>query len=229
LESHLKKPFLLFLGDIYFVAKDVGRMFELFEEQGGGGVLATKIEHDPEAIRKNYSLKLGDDGFVTRVIEKPRHISNTLKGVGLYLFDLTIFDAVRRTPRTAMRDEYEITDSIQVFIDDEYPVRPANVVLDDINLTTPADLLHCNMLHAQLMRADEMVGAHTELTEGVSLVRSVIGSNVKVRNPISITDSVIFDDTTVDATTGIHRFILTPEFQVDCSRGMAVAQRSGAW
>lgn len=227
LETHLKNPFLLFLGDIYFLAKDVETMFDMFEEQGGGAILATKVEHDPSAIRKNYSLKLNDDGMVTRVIEKPRHILNTLKGVGLYLFDLTIFDAIRRTPRTAMRDEYEITESIQVFIDDDYPVRPANVVLDDINLTTPSDLLHCNLLHSQNMTQEEMIGSRSVLADGVSLIRTIVGGNVRIPNPISISDSVIFDDTTVNATNNIHRVILTPEFQVDCSAGQAVAQRSG--
>ena len=87
--------------------------------------MATKEESDPEVIRRNFSLNLREDGTVARVIEKPRYTSNHLKGVGLYLFDTAIFDAVRRTPRTAMRDEYELTDSIQVFIDDGHPVRPA--------------------------------------------------------------------------------------------------------
>ena len=56
------------------------------------------------------------------MIEKPRYIDNDLKGCGLYLFDLPVFDAIRRTPKTAMRDEYEITAAIQIVIDDGLPV-----------------------------------------------------------------------------------------------------------
>src|SRR5262245_45821219 len=42
LEPHIDRPFLLFLGDIFFVPGDMPEMFDLLEGQGGGGVLATK-------------------------------------------------------------------------------------------------------------------------------------------------------------------------------------------
>ena len=79
------------------------------------------------------------------MIEKPQHPPSRLKGCGLYLFDPIFFDAVRRTPRTAMRDEYEITDAIQIFIDDGHRVRAARVIRDDLNLSYPADLLDINL------------------------------------------------------------------------------------
>ena len=169
LESEIDQPFLLFLGDIFFVTKNLEEMFLLFESQDGGAVLATRHEPDPAAIRKNYSLKISSEGFVTRVIEKPRHVQNTLKGVGLYLFDLTIFDAIRRTPRTAMRDEYEITDSIQVLIQDGYPVRACNCIEEDINLTTPADLLSCNLLQARRQPAGAVIGRNLSFTRAREL------------------------------------------------------------
>ena len=55
----------------------------------------------------------------------------------MYLFDVSFFDAVRRTPRSALRDEYELTDAIQIYIDDGHRVSTANVVSDDVNLTVP--------------------------------------------------------------------------------------------
>jgi len=39
LEPHIHKPFLLFLGDIFFVQAELNTMFVLFEEQQGGGGL----------------------------------------------------------------------------------------------------------------------------------------------------------------------------------------------
>lgn len=224
LESHITSPFLLFLGDIFFVPKDIREMLSLFEGQDGGAVLATKLESDPAAIRKNYSLKISPDGFVTRVIEKPRHIVNTLKGVGLYLFDLTIFDAIRRTPRTAMRDEYEITDSIQVLIQDGYPVRASNCIEDDINLTTPVDLLSCNLLQARVHSSEQLIGRNTAIHPDARISNSVIGSNVQVQHPISILESVIFDDTCVDVREDFKRCIITPHFRVDCNNSLAGAR-----
>lgn len=223
LEPHIDRPFLMFLGDIFFVPGDVAEMFRLFEEQGGGAVLATKEENDPEAIRRNYSLTLSPDGFVTRVVEKPRHANNRLKGVGLYLFDLTIFDAIRRTPRTAMRDEYEITDSIQVVIDDDYPVRPASCIIDDINLTFPSDLLRCNLLQARATTPDNLIGENISINEAARLENCVVGANVKIKNPIQIKSSVIFDDTDVTSATSFENFIITPDCAVDCRYGAVLA------
>ena len=224
LETHSQKPFLLFLGDIFFVPDDMGRMFDLFREQGGGAVLGAKVEDDPLAIQSNFSIAVSPEGFVTRVIEKPRHATNRLKGVGVYLFDLTVFDAIRRTPRTAMRDEYEITDSIQVMIQDGQPVRPCNCIQQDINLTSPADLLRCNLMMASSLPSESRIGIDTSLHQQAQVKNSVIGKNVIVRNPIPITDSLIFDDTDVDSVSGFHNFILTPTCIVDCNHSIQNGQ-----
>jgi dTDP-glucose pyrophosphorylase len=219
LESHIDRPFLLLLGDIFFIPGDMQSMFTKFEEQGEGAILGTKEEFDPLAIRRNYAIQLNQDGYATRVIEKPRHATNRLKGVGIYLFDLPIFDAIRRTPRTAMRDEYEITDSIQVMIQDGYPVRPANCVLEDVNLTVPADLLRCNLVHASRVPGESLLGPNHRLNEQVQIQNSIIGANVTVKHPIRIANSVIFDNSYVDSKRNFEHFIVTPEAVVDCNEG----------
>src|SRR5215470_10849703 len=99
LEPHISDPFLLLLGDIYLVADDFQKMFDTFESHNCGGVLATKEEQDPEAIRRNFTVIQNAEGRVTRVLEKPRHATNRLKGVGMYLFEPVVFDSIRRTPR----------------------------------------------------------------------------------------------------------------------------------
>ncbi len=145
LERDVDRPFLLFLGDIFFETENLGSMLELFERDGVDAVLAVKKEPDAAAIRRNFTVDLDERGFVQRVIEKPRHPRTDLKGCGLYLFDPTFFDAIRRTPRTALRDEYELTDSIQIFIEYGYGVLPAPVVQQDLNLSEPRDLLELNL------------------------------------------------------------------------------------
>jgi dTDP-glucose pyrophosphorylase len=221
LEPHVDRPFLLFLGDIFFVPGDLSQLFARFEEQGGGAVLAMR-EDEPAAIRRNFAITLSADGFVTRVIEKPRHTPNRLKGVGLYLFDLPMFDAIRRTPRTAMRDEYEITDAIQVFIDDGYPVRAAAAVHDDINVTTPADLLRCNLMQARL--TPEAAVLDSASVHGQAQIENcVIGRDVVVRNPIRIANSVILSGSRIDSQSGFDSFIVTPDCVVDCRFNVQVA------
>lgn len=218
LEPHADRPFLLFLGDIFFVASDISLMMRRYEEQGGGAVLATKEEPDPEAIRRNFSVVLTPEGLVRRVIEKPRHTTNRLKGVGLYLFDPAVFDAIRRTPRTAMRDEYEITESIQVMIDDGHPVRTANVILEDINLTTPADVLGVNLRQAARLGNGPLVGPGCAIHPGARIEGSVIGARVTVDHPVRIRGCVVLDDTRVSVREDQEHAVIMPHVTVNCGR-----------
>lgn len=215
LETILTKPFLLMLGDIFFITSELGALMATFRETGCAAVLAAKEERDPVAIRKNFSIMTAADGLVTRVIEKPRHAQNRLKGVGLYLFDPVIFDAIRRTPRTAMRDEYELTEAIQVMIDDGAATRVSACVEDDINLTTPADLLRCNLLYARASGMQNLVAESARLHPGARLDAAVIGANAEVRAPIRISRSVVLDDALVDTTHDLDGVIVSPHRIVD--------------
>ena len=105
LESRVDGAALMFLGDIYFITDRLSEMIGIYEPADVGAVLAVKVEDDPAAVSRNFAVFENEQGFVTRVIEKPRHARTKLKGCGLYLFGPEIFDAIRRTPRTAMRDE----------------------------------------------------------------------------------------------------------------------------
>jgi dTDP-glucose pyrophosphorylase len=225
-EPHVDRPFLLFLGDIYFVPDDLGLMLSTFEQQGGGAVLAVKEEPDLAAIRKNYAVVLDAKGHVVRVVEKPRDPPNRLKGVGLYLFDLSVFDAVRRTPRTAMRDEYEITDTIQVMVDLGLTVRVAQSVRHDVNVTTPVDLLDCNLFALQQVPDGVLLGANTQVHPGARLQRCVLGDNVVIRHPISLRDTLVLDNTTVDSQGDFERFILMHDAILDCGYGRAGVSRT---
>jgi dTDP-glucose pyrophosphorylase len=221
LEPVLTRPFLLMLGDIYFIEKDLAEMGRIFAATGCAAVLAAKTEANPEAIKKNFAIHLDEGGRVTRVIEKPRHTTNRLKGVGLYLFDPVIFDAIRRTPRTALRDEYELTDAIQVMIDDGNETRVAPCVEDDINLTSPADLLHCNLLVARRMGVGSLTHASAELHPGARLDQAIVGAGAKVRQGITVRRSVLLDGAVVDTDQDIDGMVISADRAVDVKSQVA--------
>lgn len=216
LEPHISSPFLLFLGDIFFITDDLSLMMNRMVEEKASAVLAVKREQDPEAIKRNFAVLLNEDGRVKRVIEKPRYVTNSIKGCGLYLFDLHIFDAIRRTPRTAMRDEYEITDAIQILVDDGFPVVAADIVREDMNVSYPHDLLLCSLEELRHRNQPYLVGKDCSLHPGVKLERTVVGDRVRVSAPIRITDSVLFSETVVDSPVDLDKYIVTPETWIDC-------------
>lgn len=215
LETMIDRPFLLFLGDIFFVTASLAPMIEEFRRQDVHGVLATKTEHNMNAIKRNFSVLMDEAGFVRRVIEKPRHPLNNLKGCGLYLFDLHIFDAVRRTPRTASRDEYEITDSIQILIDDGFKVRSMNIIEDDLNLTYPEDLLAINLAELKRRGKRHLIGRNTAIAEHL-VSNAVIGDNVTMHGTIHIRNSVVLADSVITAAEDIDNTIITPEQRIYC-------------
>jgi len=181
LEPYVDRPFLLFLGDIFFETQGLSDMLELFRGDGVDAVLAVKVEDDPEALRRNFTVELDERGFVRRVVEKPRHPRTNLKGCGLYLFDTAIFDAVRRTPRTALRDEYELTDAIQIFIEYGYGVKSAPVVQRDLNVSEPKDLLDLNLHVMRRSGLERYVAEDARVAAGSTVEESVVmrGSEVE--------------------------------------------------
>jgi dTDP-glucose pyrophosphorylase len=211
LERHVDRPFLLILGDIFFEVPNLQRLVDEMEQHDAGAVLAVKEETDPAAVKKNFSVALREDGTVQRVIEKPRHVPNMLKGCGLYLFDLTIFDAIRRTPRTALRDEYELTDSIQILIDYEYAVRTAAIVEWDMNITFIGDLIQCSRHELAKAGKLSLVGANCSLADGVELKETVIGDRVTIPAAVTLERCVVLPDTTVNASASYTDCVITPE------------------
>ena len=215
LEPYINHRFLLFLGDIFFKTKDLQDMLTLMDK-GAHAVLAVRREESLEAIGRNFAVVIDKDHRVRRVIEKPRHPPNKIKGCGLYLFDPHIFDAIRRTPQTAGRNEYELTSSIQLLIEDDFAVRIAEVVTYDINLTFPQDLLTCNLKQLGFLGQESLIGESCHLHPDVKMINSVIGNGVTVAQPIEIRDSLILSDSVVTYRGDLNRIIFTPDSIIDC-------------
>jgi glucose-1-phosphate thymidylyltransferase len=227
LEPRIQVPFLLMLGDIYFHLKSSLR--PLCDQVLDGEVnanLVSMYEPDPEMVRRNFVIQADDTGRVHKVIEKPRYVDSQLKGCGLYVFDPHIFDAIRRTPRTAMRDEYEITDSIQILINDGYVTHHHPIVERDLNLTKPADLLTINLIELARSGLTKLVDESATLAPGTQVDRSVIGKGAVITHPIKISNSVIMPGVTVSASTDLDSVVMDGEHTVYCPgvAGLALAQ-----
>lgn len=216
-EPYVDQPFLLLLGDIFFETDGLARMID---QLGGphdtAGVLAVKRETNRDAIRRNFIVVHGDDGRVTRVIEKPRHPTSDLKGCGIYLFTPAFFDAVRRTPRTAMRDEYELTDAIQIFISDGYRVEAAEVIRRDFNVSHARDLLELNLYLLDQSGQRNLIGRNVRLHDGVALERSVLMDNVIVEHPVKLRNCLVFPGVCISEPRSLTNTIVTLETEIRC-------------
>ena len=216
LESYIDSPFLLFLGDIYFIIDDLRPMINDVLSGEANAYLISKNENNLEMIKRNFAIIESESGRVRQVIEKPRYVRNHIKGCGLYIFDQHIFDAIRRTPRTAMRDEYEITESIQIMINDGHSVFHNPAVKYDMNLTVPEDLLAINLMDLKRRNLENLIGDGTQMPEGTVIENSIIGDNVTIKNPIRIKDSLIFRGTRVESKANKKRVIIHENDIIHC-------------
>ncbi len=214
LEQYIQDPFLLFLGDIFYIPKNLKKMITLFNKNKAGAVLAVKKEQNPDLIKRNFSLILDGKKLVKRVIEKPRYVTNNLKGCGIYLFDLPIFDVIRNTPRTAMRDEYEITTAIQLMVDYGYKVYAADVISWDMNITFTQDLLKCNLKQLARMKKRKLIDGTAKVKSPELIKNSVIGPLATIIESTIIVDSIVFPGVKINGKTKIMNSIVTGKKKV---------------
>jgi NDP-sugar pyrophosphorylase family protein len=210
-DRQVDEPFVLTLGDIMIPAEGFAPLAEGLRDPNTYGVLLVKEEPSKDAMRRNFSVETGPDGFVRRVVEKPRYPRTTVKGLGWFAFHPAFFDAVRNTPRTALRDEYEIVHSIQRFIDDGYGVKTVMTEQAEWNLTTPDDLLEANL---RLLGEQSIVSAGARLHPGCVVTRSVVMDGAVVEHPVRVEGSLLLPGARWAANKDVRNRIVTPRHTV---------------
>ncbi len=210
LEPHITAPFYLLLGDIYFDFTQLGAANGVFEAEGASAVLAIERDADPVAVRRNFSIDLEPGGRIRQVVEKPVDTDCRCKGCGLYLFDGRIFEAIRRTPRSSLRNEFELTDAIQVLIDDEVPVHGVEMTAWDVNITEPADLIACNVRVLQAQGLSSLLGMGCDIVVGAVLEQTTVGDGARIAHPIRLERCVVLPGAVVDSETHLRDAVIAP-------------------
>lgn len=215
-EHKVDGPFLLCLGDIFYLAEGMQRLVDRYARGDVAAVLAVKQESDPAPVKRNFTVELDADGYVNRVVEKPIKPRSLLKGCGIYLFGPEIFEAIRRTPRTALRDEYEITTSIQLMIEEGLKVAAESVISWDLNVTFPKDLLDGNLMWLDHVKARNLIDPSAQIHPEASLDRCVIGANVRILAPRILSECVILPNTELTEGEPLRRTIASGDLLTRC-------------
>src|SRR5674536_276138 len=95
-------------------------------------VIAAKSVKEPT----NYGIIDVAGDAVLKIAEKPDRPVSDLANLGMYVFTPMIFDAIARIPKS-VRGEYEITDAIQLLIDQGDKVGYLNVKEEWIDVGRP--------------------------------------------------------------------------------------------
>jgi len=101
------------LGD-NILEKSVLGAREKFERQQGGALILLKEVLDPE----RFGVPMFEGKRIVRIEEKPRVPGSSYAVIGVYFYDGTVFDRVRRL-KPSGRGEFEITDVNNSYLFDE--------------------------------------------------------------------------------------------------------------
>jgi glucose-1-phosphate thymidylyltransferase len=118
-EPFLKgEPFVMYLGD-NLIADGIATLVNEYRRVGCNSQILLAHVRNPE----QFGVAELQNGKVVRLTEKPREPKSDLALVGVYMFDDTIWEAVKAI-RPSARQELEITDAIQWLIDHGKSVHP---------------------------------------------------------------------------------------------------------
>ncbi|KYK34419.1 MAG: hypothetical protein AYK22_05410 [Thermoplasmatales archaeon SG8-52-3] len=131
-EKLVSENFIVILGDCI-----CNGSFDFSNEmEQGVGVWKTNNIDD---IKRSYSIEIKENNL-TKVVEKPKEIPNNYCGMGFYFFKNKVFDYIKQTPPSKLRNEIEITDVIQNMIENGEKINPIFFKGSYINITYPSDL-----------------------------------------------------------------------------------------
>lgn len=215
------EPFVMYLGD-NLIAGGITSLVEEFQELGcNAQILLTEVPN-PEQFGV---AELTADGRVRRLTEKPKEPRSNLALVGVYMFDRSIFDAVRCI-RPSARGELEITDAIQYLIDHGLEVHPHLVRGWWKDTGKLQDILEANRLVLEVLRVKRggalpdgsRIEGRVQLGQGVKLVDSV------VRGPVVIGDGAYLEQAFVGPYTAIGEACTLVRCEVENSIIMAESE-----
>ncbi len=104
------KNFTVMLGDEFYYHSDHSKLLKLFENNKSL-IIAFKEEEDIIIIKKNYTGKFEEDRIIS-LHEKPNNPNTNIMGLGTYILNDKIFEYIRKTEPSNIRNEVEITDVI---------------------------------------------------------------------------------------------------------------------
>jgi bifunctional UDP-N-acetylglucosamine pyrophosphorylase/glucosamine-1-phosphate N-acetyltransferase len=194
--------FIVLNGDMLISPALIRRLVNRKEK----AVITVKQVEEP----RHFGVILTDGDAVTRIIEKPPEPVSNLANAGIYLFDEEIFDYIKKTGESP-RGEFEITDTLQMLIDDGHSVGYEEMTEEWIDIGRPWDLLDANKVLLSGMkgsskgviepfatlRGEVRVGEGTIIRNGAYIIGPVvigkncdIGPNCFIRPSTAIGDNV---------------------------------------
>ncbi len=174
--KHVNGQFITLNGDIIVDPGLIKDLIEQYEQEKARSMLVLTEVDDPSS----FGVVELEGNRIVKIVEKPskEEAPSNLINAGIYLFDDEIFSAIDLTVKS-QRGEYEITDSLQIQMDNNEKIVGLSSKNRWIDIGRPWELLDVNEHFLNNMKSD----IQGEIEEGVTIHGPVIiGKNTIVRS-----------------------------------------------
>lgn len=187
--------FIVYLGD-NVVLEDLK---DMIKKDYDAAILLARI-NDPRA----FGVAIVQDRKIVKLVEKPKEIISNLALVGIYYFKPMIFNYIAKLKPSA-REEVEITEAIQSFIDDGKSIGFSIINGWWKDTGNPSDLLEANMKFLDYFGSSSNHGVveNSKLLGRVFLGNDSIIKNSTIIGPVYIGNTVVIENSKIEPYTSI--------------------------
>jgi UDP-N-acetylglucosamine diphosphorylase/glucosamine-1-phosphate N-acetyltransferase len=180
--EHVDGKFVVLNGDMLVRSEHILKLLS----RDNDAIITVKEVENPSS----FGVIETEDGRVIRIIEKPEIPPSNLANAGIYLFDDVIFEFIDKTELSS-RGELEITDSLQMMVDEGYNVGYQLLDTEWLDVGKPWDILEANQILLENIDSinEGIVEPYATLNNEV-----IIGKGSIVRNGAYIVGPVVIGE-----------------------------------
>jgi len=182
--------FIVYLGD-NVLRKDLLDYTKKFQQSNSDAMILLCEVDEPsrfgiaELDKNNKTIK--------KIVEKPKNPTSNLAVIGVYFLTPKIFDIIKIL-KPSWRNELEITDALQLLMDEGYSIEYDTVTGWWKDTGTPEDILHANRLILDSIGKENqfVINNDTKIQENIVIGKnSTISSDSFVKGPAIIGENCV--------------------------------------
>ena len=177
--------FIVYLGDNVLRKNLIDYTKKFQTSNSDAMILLCKVD-DPQRFAI-AELDKDNLGKIKKIMEKPKNSSSDLAVIGIYFLTPKIFGVIDRL-KPSWRGEFEITEALQMLMDDGDKIEYDTVTGWWKDTGTPEDIIHANKLVLDSIGTENqfLIDDNAEITNNI-----VIGSGTTISSDSIITGPVI--------------------------------------
>jgi len=192
--------FVVFLGDNILKKSIADYVLKFKQSDSSASILLCEVDNPTQ-----FGIADVKDGMIKRIMEKPKNPPTKLAVTGIYLLTPKIFDIISRL-KPSWRNEYEITDALQMLLEEGHKITYDMVTDYWKDTGTPHDIIHAN--EAILKNMKPYFNGNKD--NGISISGNVmVGDGTIIKNgsriigPVIIGKDCIVDSASIGPNTSI--------------------------